>query len=100
MWFLMTSSIEVIILPRARQDIRNILQYTFDTWGTGQREAYLDILERAFERLRVYPDIGHPAYGKPAGVREYQLEHHIIFYRRDPDRVVILRIVSLRRGHR
>jgi plasmid stabilization system protein ParE len=91
----MTSSIEVIILPRARQDIRNILQYTFDTWGSAQRDAYRDILERAFERLRVYPDLGHPAYGKPVGVRTLHLAHHNIHYRRELNRVV-----SPRRGQR
>ncbi len=71
---------------------------TFDTWGSDQQEAYRRIIDRAFERIRAFPDIGHPAHGKPAGIRVYHLEHHNIFYRREPDRIVILRIVSPRRG--
>lgn len=93
----MTSNIEVLLLPQAREDVRDILQYTFDTWGSGQRDAYRHVLERAYERLRAFPDIGHPAAGRPSNIREYHLEHHIIYYRREPDRIVILRIVSPRR---
>ena len=66
----MTSSIELIIQPRAQRDIRNILQYTFDTWGSGQQETYRQVLDRAFERIQHFPDIGYPAYGKPSNIRE------------------------------
>lgn len=84
-------------MPRARVDVRDILQYTFDTWGSGQHDAYRKVLDSAFERLGAFPDIGHPAAGRPSNIREYHLEHHIISYRRDADRVTILRLVSPRR---
>ncbi len=96
----MTSRISLAITARARSHIEDILQYTLKTWDVGQRDRYETILYNAFERIRLYPDIGHPAHGKPADVREYHLPHHIIFYRREPERVVILRIVSPRRGYR
>jgi len=93
----MTSNIDVVLLPRAQWDVREILQYTFDTWGTGQYEAYRKVLDNAFERLGAFPEIGHPAAGRPSSIREYHLEHHVIQYRRELTRVVILRIVSPRR---
>ena len=93
----MTSNIDVVLLPRAQWDVREILQYTFDTWGTGQCDAYRKVLDNAFERLGAFPEIGHPAAGRPSNIREYHLEHHVIQYRRESTRVVILRIVSPRR---
>jgi plasmid stabilization system protein ParE len=62
----MTSSIELIIQPRTQRDIRNTLQYTLDTWGSGQQETCRQVLDRAFERIQVFPDIGHPGDGKPS----------------------------------
>jgi len=96
----MTSSIDVIITPRTRTHIADILQYTLKEWGITQRDRYEAILYSAFERLAVFPDLGHRADGKPSTIRVFHLEHHNIIYRREPGRIVILRIVSPRRGQR
>ena len=96
----MTSPIELRITERAQSHIEDILQYTLKTWGIGQRDEYERILYAAFDRIQTFPDIGHSAYGKPSNIREYHLRHHIIYYRREPERVVILRLVSPRPGQR
>jgi plasmid stabilization system protein ParE len=96
----MTSSIEVAVSVRARADTEDVLQYTAETWGTGQRDRYEDILYAAFERIGVFPEIGHPVEGRPSNIREFHLRHHIIQYRREPERVIILRIVNPRRRRR
>lgn len=93
----MTSPIRLDYAARALRDIRFILQYTEDTWGSQQEDLYRQILRDAFERIRDFPDIGHPVEGKPSNFREYHLRHHVIQYRREPDRVVILRVVNPRR---
>lgn len=92
----MTSSISLYVTVRARPHIEDILQYTLDTWGIDQRDRYESLLYAAFDRIRDFPDIGHPAPGGRSNLREYHLEHHIIRYRREPDRVVIVRILSSR----
>lgn len=93
----MTSPIRLDYAAQALRDLRFILQYTEDTWGSDQEEDYRRILQDAFERIQAFPDIGHAVEGKSSTVREYHLRHHIIQYRREPDRVVILRIVNPRR---
>jgi plasmid stabilization system protein ParE len=70
------------------------------TWGPEQRDRYDQILEEAFDRLREFPDLGLPVPGKPSSIREMILEHHIIQYRREAERVVILRIVGHRQRRR
>ena len=92
----MTSYIEVIVSPRARRQFELILSYTERQWGTGQRAVYRDVLESAFRRIGEFPDIGKRVDDGTPRLRELVLRHHTIVYRRDPDRVTILRI----RGHR
>ncbi len=64
--------------PRSLADIRSILQYVEETWGTGLVDDYRDTLRKAFDLLTVYPDIGHRVSGKPDSHREFPLEHHVI----------------------
>lgn len=96
----MTSRIRLAVTPRARSHIEDILQYTAETWGLDQQDAYEQVLYAAFDRIRAFPDIGHPVSGHPANIREYHLQHHVIYYRREPEAVDILRIVSSRRRRR
>jgi len=96
----MTSLIRLEYAAQALRDIRFILQYTEDMWGSDQEEAYRQLLRDAFVRIQSFPEIGHPAEGQASNVREYHLRHHVIQYRREPDRVVILRIVNPRRRRR
>jgi plasmid stabilization system protein ParE len=93
----MTSRIELVVSARAEQDRTGILRYTYSTWGEQQLIAYDRILEQAFDRIRLFPDIGHPVEGKPSNIHEYVLPHHVIQYRREPKRVVILRLMNPRR---
>jgi toxin ParE1/3/4 len=96
----MTSSIRLDYSNRAVQDIRDILQYTLERWGDEQEERYRQALYDGFHNIRQHPDIGRQAPGRTSNVRELILEHHIIQYRREPERVVILRIVGHRQRRR
>lgn len=51
---------ELMDQPSAQRDVREIL-YTFDTWGTGHRDDYRTAPDNAFERIGLFPEIGHPA---------------------------------------
>ena len=93
----MTSNIDVVITRRADKQTREILAYTLKQWGDGQERAYRITLQQAFERIREFPDIGHPIEGRPSNLRIYHLEHHAIEYRREVDRIMILRIINPRR---
>jgi plasmid stabilization system protein ParE len=94
----MTSYIEIRVSARADREFRLILAYTEQTWGTGQRDEYREILEAAFRRIQQYPEIGRPAKTGREGTREWILPHHIIVYRRSGNIVTILRIKNPRRG--
>lgn len=93
----MTSSIEVVVSPRALRQFERILDYTERQWGSGQRTVYRKLLENAFRRISDFPEIGRPVADGPPGLRELVLRHHTIVYRRDPEHVTILRIRTHRR---
>jgi plasmid stabilization system protein ParE len=90
----MTSNIEVIVSLRAQRHFELILSFTEQQWGTGQRATYRHVLESAFRRIGDFPDIGKVVENGPPHLRELVLRHHTIVYRRDPDRVTILSILS------
>ncbi len=90
----MTSSIDLVISFKARQDIYDVLQYTIDTWGDEQADDYERVLDAAFQRIRAFPEIGHV---RNDGIREYALQHHLIVYRFEAETVTILRVLHPRR---
>jgi toxin ParE1/3/4 len=94
------SRIDLEFQAVAEEDIADILQYTLQRWGEEQLEAYWSILWDAFQHIRRFPDIGHTVEGRPSNIREYVLPNHVIHYQREPERVVILRIVNPRRRRR
>ena len=93
----MKSGIDLIILPEAEQDIVDILQYTLETWGEDQETAYWSTLWDAFQRIQLFPDIGRPQSSSSPYIRELLLAHHSIVYRREPDQIVILRVLNPQR---
>lgn len=90
----MTLRTDFIILPAAERDIEDILRYTLERWGEEQVVAYWSTIWDAAQLLRRFPEMGRP--GLRPDEREYLLPHHIIVYRFDESRnlIVILRIVS------
>lgn len=95
----MKSSIELRFSAEADEDLADILQFTFDTWGSAQEERYRETMRRAFTRLMRFPELGRPVPGF-SEERELFLKHHIIAYRYQANVLTILRIVSSRQGRR
>lgn len=48
----------VVLSPDARADFTDILLYTWQQWGEGQRDRYEASLKRAITALAEYPDAG------------------------------------------
>ncbi len=93
----MTSSIDLVVSFDGRQDIYDVLQYTFDTWGDEQADMYERLLDDAFQHTRSFPRIGRV---RDDGVREYAMRHHVILYRYEAETVIIVRVLHPRRLRR
>ncbi len=82
------------IADRAREDLRNIWNYTYDTWSEEQADNYLKELMDEFSAIVKYPHRGrnyHEVIAEFFGIRKNK---HIIFYRITPTgHVEIIRIL-------
>lgn len=83
-----------VALKRAAQgDVRSILLHAGERWGLEQRDAYRAKLDGAFSILRSNPRVGRSRDDIAAGLRSYQIEEHVIYYRVVANAVTIVRIL-------
>jgi toxin ParE1/3/4 len=80
----------------ARLDLIEIGDYTLDQWGIEQALRYLNSLEECFERIAANPGIGRRCDRIREGYRRFEHQKHVIFYRSDPEGVLIVRILHER----
>lgn len=81
---------------RAEADLLDIADYTHQTWGEAQCARYLDQLEACCKRLAEQPLLGRPCDHIRPGLRRREQGKHIVFYRRDGDDILVLRILHQR----
>jgi toxin ParE1/3/4 len=81
---------------QARADLREIIRYTFETWGIDQARRYAGDLLKCFERVAESPSIGRPCDQLQKGYRRLEHGRHVVFYRVDQDGVFIGRILHQR----
>jgi toxin ParE1/3/4 len=87
---------QLIISPRATQDIRDILQYTLEQWGEDQQIKYRGILTQALAHLQNNPHLGQLKEDIYRGLRVYRVEKHNIFYIVSKDTLRVARILHVR----
>ena len=80
----------------AAADLDAISQYTFETFGLEQADAYTSDLVSAMRRAARHPEAGVRSDLAPAGVRRLVSGRHVIYYRPTRRGVFILRILHVR----
>lgn len=80
----------------AERDLISIWQYSADNWGEPQADRYLDLLDAAMRTLESNPDPGLDVGALKTGYRRIRAERHVVYYRREGDDVVIIRILHER----
>ena len=85
---------KVHIQKRAQQDLKNIWQYSFQNWGQRQADAYYDELKKGMEMILENPKIGIVCDDIRRGYRQYQINHHIVFYRLTPTNIHVVRVLG------
>lgn len=78
---------------RARADLKSIGLYTIQTWGASQADRYLAGLEDCFLLLATNPALGRTCGGIRAGLRRMEKGRNVIFFREEPDGILIYRIL-------
>lgn len=78
-----------ILSPLARADLDNIWEYTAKRWDDDQAEAYLRMIQAAFDTVAANPKLGRRYDEVRAGYRRYRAGSHLILYRETSDAIDI-----------
>lgn len=74
---------------RAERDLIEIYDYTEETFGAYQAEAYHAGLERTFDLLASFPLIGRAVDEIAHGFRRFRFQAHSVFYTEEAGFVLI-----------
>lgn len=80
----------LVLSDEAKEDFRDILQYTLQEWGERQMQRYVDILNTAFLEIETNPLKGKKDFPPYRFVRA---KDHYIFYRIENKTIVVSRIL-------
>ena len=85
--------LELLISPKAEEDLSEIYNYTFDEWGIAQADKYQDDLYSGMQAI-----LSNSQLGKiyPHSIKQYRILHvnrHLIFYRIDVNKCIVVRIL-------
>ncbi len=81
----------------AENQIAEIVDYTDETFGPNQTDAYIAGLESSFDLLVRFPDMGVAAFEIKQSWRRYRYQSHYIFYTSKPDHIFVEAIIHVKR---
>ena len=86
-------TLKLEISEPAKDDLRDIAQYTFIRHGERQVDIYLQALYEGMELLTQNPQIGHRGDDIPEGYETLNIRKHILVFSVKDDSIVISRIL-------
>lgn len=82
--------------PKAINDLEEIYEFTFMSWGIVQAEKYQDELFSMMITITENPSMGSPYYFKEGNYRKINVNRHILFYRQNENECFVVRILHER----
>lgn len=80
----------------AEDDLINIWLYSFEQWDESTADKYLDLLNRAIEKLRLHPRSGMDCSEIREGYRRLIVQHHRIYYYLTSASIEVVRVLHQR----
>lgn len=80
----------------ARADLAEIWTYTFEEWGQGQADVYLEALVTRFKWLAANKSVWQKRPELGRNLYSYYHERHVIFFAKGEDSLDILRVLHER----
>lgn len=92
------SSVE--LTANARADLDEIDIFGVAKFGAAVSDSYMAGFYDAFDLLSDFPEAGQEVAGRTDGMRSLRVGRHLLFYRREGDAVVIVRVLHTARDSR
>jgi len=89
-------NVRLVLTPLTRQDLRDILQYTAQTWGRERRDAYQALVLGRLRELTAYPNLGRARDEVFPGCRSLRVEQHVAYYRTTDAEIIVARLLHAR----
>jgi toxin ParE1/3/4 len=87
----------VIISEKAKTDLIDLWEYTYERWSLNQADKYYYILIDSINLIAKNPNIGKSYENVRPGYSGFHVKSHIIFYKiRDKETIGIIRILHER----
>ena len=83
---------KIALSAEADADIKALIRQGLDRFGPSQVEAYLDGLEEVFRLISTFPALGAERGEFSRPYRSYPYKAHIVFYRVEAERVLVVRV--------
>jgi toxin ParE1/3/4 len=84
---------QIVVLPAARDDMREIWLFGVLTWGEGQADRYADMIDAGIRGLGAQPYMRQGAEGVSPGLRRLIVGWHVVFHRVGDEAVRIIRVL-------
>jgi toxin ParE1/3/4 len=92
----MLSRRSLLVLPKAAEDIEDLLVYSERIWGSEHLQTYALDLQTALLRIQEHPEIGIERHDLDEDLRSLPIGKHMILYYVFPDTIEIARIMHQR----
>ena len=76
--------------PEAADDLRDLLQYSLQTWGRRQRDTYQALILRALRDLARFPGLGRNRDELGPGLRSHPVGQHVVIYAASDTELVVV----------
>lgn len=87
---------KINVTPRAKADLEEIWNYSFDVWGEVQADKYTQALFSKLEHLAQQPFIGRNRHDIAQKYYSFPHNEHVIFYIFDEENLNIIGILHKR----
>lgn len=84
---------QVVLTPKAENDLVQIWQFTAATYGVNQADDYLSQLAAGMQQLSEYPLLGSNYDHVLSGYRRLIIERHAIFYKLNSSEILAIRVL-------
>ncbi|WP_122604137.1 type II toxin-antitoxin system RelE/ParE family toxin [Pseudomonas viridiflava] len=84
---------EYRLAPAAERDLEAIWVYTFQEWGVGQANHYVDIITEAFAELEKKKKTAPACDHIRSGYRRRSIERHVIYFRATEYGIAVIRVL-------
>lgn len=83
----------LVLAPKAQQDLKSIYQYSLVNWGERQAQQYVDGIKACLKDLMDFPQKGRVRDELGPLIRSLNCDKHIVYYREMAEQLQVIRIL-------